>query len=349
MKKRHGVLMLMAVIVIAAALALVLTCFRTAPSSPLPSPNGYDDLLKAGRLVVGVNYVTTLDHDALAALVATNRESLRLIRQGLTRRCAVPTDAVIANFASITGDLVAFKKIAKLLSGEGRLAEMESRPADAARSYIDAIRVGSEMTRGGLIMNRLVGITDEAIGSGPLVKLMPALTCDQMRPLVAQVEEIGDGAVAWSDVVSNEKRFARAQVRFYRNPIRMITDLWTARKVWANSKTKHDLAAARLRLIVTEMALRCYRCDGGRPPAALQQLVPKYLRHLPVDPFSDRSLVYHPGGTNWVLYSVGPNKTDDGGKPLSKVTSGNDFAAAVGVGEPEKDRFTGDLLYDSPW
>jgi hypothetical protein len=133
-------------------------------------------------LPVGVDYVSTLDHDALVALMVTNREPLRLVRLGLSRRCAVPIDAVIANFGSITSDLVAFKKVAKLLSGEGRVAELENRPTDAARSYIDAIRVGNEMSRGGMIISRLVGITCEAIGSIPLVKLMPGLNCERRRP-----------------------------------------------------------------------------------------------------------------------------------------------------------------------
>ena len=33
-----------------------------------------------------------------------------------------------------------------------------------------------------------------------------------------------------------------------------------------------------------------------------------------LDPFGDDRLVYRPGDTGWVLYSVGPDLVDDGGQ-----------------------------------
>src|SRR5262249_5698551 len=144
-----------------------------------------------------------LDHDELRSFVVTNSEALRLLRVGLTRRCSVPTDSAIANFATTSGDLMALKSLARLLSAEGRLAEMENRPADAARSYIDSIRLGSEMSRGGFMINRLVGIACEGVGSIPLVKLVPKLMCEQARPLVAELEQIDGGTVAWREVLAN--------------------------------------------------------------------------------------------------------------------------------------------------
>jgi len=52
---------------------------------------------------------------------------------------------------------------------------MENRPADATRSYVGAIRLGIETSRGGLIMDRLVGIACEGVGSIRLVELLPKL------------------------------------------------------------------------------------------------------------------------------------------------------------------------------
>src|SRR5689334_4036344 len=148
---------------------VALICFgRTGSPSALPSPNGYDDLLRAGQFITGkIDDAPDLDHDKLHALVATNAEALRLLRVGLSHPCAAPTEAQIANFANVSRDLISLKSLARLLSAEGRLAEMEDRPADSARSYLDAIRLGNEMSRGGLMMNRLVGIACEGVGSVP--------------------------------------------------------------------------------------------------------------------------------------------------------------------------------------
>ena len=334
---------------LAAATTVLLFIFRTPPLPPLPSPNGYDDLLKAGQAVVGkLNDAPDLPHEELRTLVATNAEALRLLRVGLARPCAVPTDAHIANFATtVTTDLMDLKRLAKLLSAEGRLAEIENRPADAVRSYVDSIRLGRAMSRGGLMIDRLVGIACEAVGSIPLVKLLPKLTCDQMRRLAAELEQIDHNTVPWQELLQNERRFSRAQMRQVPNPLALLSYLWRERGISRRVQEQHDVAAARLRLLAVELALRSWKCDHGAAPTNLTQLVPKYLRHLPADPFTGKPFVYRPTGTNWVLYSVGPDRVDEGGKPMTK-TSDNSL---VGFGQTQSPKIQnkGDLLYDSKW
>ena len=115
------------------------------------------------------------------------------------------------------------------------------------------------------------------------------------------------------------------------------------------SLERHDLTAAHLRLLTTELALRCYRGDQGGAPESLKQLVPKYLQRVPTDPFSGHPLIYRPQGTNWLLYSVGPDRADDGGKPAGRIITGDPLsgfgATKSGGGQQNK----GDLLYDSLW
>ncbi len=328
---------------------LVMSTGRKAAPAALPNPNGYDDLIKAGQAVTGkIDEAPDLDHDKLHALVATNAEALRLLRVGLSYRCAVPTEAQIANFANVSRDLIRLKSLAKVLSAEGQLAELENRPADAARSYLDAIRLGNEMSHGGLMMNRLVGIACEGVGSISLVKALPKLNCEQVRPLIAGLERVDDTTVPWREVLQNENRFVRAQLGNYPNPIKLVSGLRQARDMRKAAAERHDLAAAHLRLLMVELALRGYRCDEGKGPDSLTRLVPKYLESLPMDPFSGNPLVYRPTGSNWVLYSVGPDRVDDGGKPVGKIISG-DYLIGFGGSRSGKGQNRGDLLYDSDW
>jgi len=90
-KARTLLLALVVIFVLAMLTALFLSVSLTPAPQPLPNPNGYDDFLKAAALLTG-NAVDadTLDHEALRALVSTNAESLRLLRLGLTRQCALP-------------------------------------------------------------------------------------------------------------------------------------------------------------------------------------------------------------------------------------------------------------------
>jgi hypothetical protein len=66
---------------------------------------------------------------------------------------------------------------------------------------------------------------------------------------------------------------------------------------------------------LTLLALLRYERDKGSYPNDLQQLITAgYLRQLPIDSFSDKPLSYRKTEDNFILYSVGPNFTDEGGE-----------------------------------
>jgi hypothetical protein len=67
-------------------------------------------------------------------------------------------------------------------------------------------------------------------------------------------------------------------------------------------------------------ALAEYRNDRGEYPPALKDLSPKYMPEIPKDPFAAGSAAdYHylRRGTGYLLYSVGPDGRDDGGRNAS--------------------------------
>ncbi len=70
-------------------------------------------------------------------------------------------------------------------------------------------------------------------------------------------------------------------------------------------------------------ALERCRLANGRLPDTLAALEPRFIEKLPADVFEGQPLHYHPKPDgSYVLYSVGWNKTDDGGKVvLTKGTT----------------------------
>jgi hypothetical protein len=335
MPRRVRVLLVaLVVIVMLTALGLVLfTVGRTPPLSPLPSPNGYDDLVKASKAVVGkVGDFPTLDRDSLDALVSTNGESLRLLRLGLTRQCVMPMDASLTNDAGRISQLADMKRLVQLVVAEGRLREMENRRADAARGYTEAVRFGNEMSRGGFLITRLVGVACESIGCNALTKVVPKLSRQEVRSVLTELEKVEAGRVTWAEVLRNERCFTRYQLRNRINPIMWAMAWWQSRQAMERAETKHNVVIAHERLLAAELALRCYLSEQGRVPARLDDLVTNYLSKVPPDPFSARPMIYRAQSTNWLLYSVGPDGVDDGGRPASR-------------GWPVK----GDILFDSPW
>jgi hypothetical protein len=293
---------LAAVAVLAVLLAFTLGRSPTRP--PLPNPNGYDDFVKAGGAVLGdISDWPILDHDSLRDLVSTNAEPLRLLRLGLTRQSVMPMDFSLTNNARFLprGPV----NLALLLAAEGRLREMENRPADAALSYVEAIRFGNAMSRGGFLITRLVGIVCEGIGYAPLAKLAPKLNPDEARAVLTDLDKLDAGRVTWAEVQQSERRYMRYERGKQFNPIIWVMHWWRIRQAMQRAETKHKTVVARERLLAAELALRCYESEQGHPPARLDELTTNYLSHVPQDPFSGQPLIYRAQGTNWLLHSVG--------------------------------------------
>jgi hypothetical protein len=75
-----------------------------------------------------------------------------------------------------------------------------------------------------------------------------------------------------------------------------------------------DRGFMQLELTKLAFALAAYRADNGGYPAKLADLTPKYLAEVPKDIFTDAELHYAREGDGYLLYSVGANGKDDGGK-----------------------------------
>ncbi|MDO8682620.1 MAG: hypothetical protein Q7N50_03975 [Armatimonadota bacterium] len=82
-------------------------------------------------------------------------------------------------------------------------------------------------------------------------------------------------------------------------------------------------------LFTVTLALHAYHLEHGRYPAALAELTSSYLKKIPNDPFAlKKPLKYKQVGAKYVLYSIGPDAKDNGGKPIY------DKSQAPGPGAP---------------
>lgn len=79
----------------------------------------------------------------------------------------------------------------------------------------------------------------------------------------------------------------------------------------------HERNRASNHLLATDLALQAFAKPSGKYPQSLSELVPKYLRAVPRDPFAPASpLRYKRQGDTFLLYSVGPDGKDNGGAPM---------------------------------
>ncbi|MFA5292047.1 MAG: hypothetical protein WC496_03335 [Phycisphaerae bacterium] len=72
---------------------------------------------------------------------------------------------------------------------------------------------------------------------------------------------------------------------------------------------------AQYQALLTTIAVLRFNRDKGRLPNNLDELVQtEYLKKLPVDPYSNKPLIYKVEADDFKIYSVGKNFTDEGGE-----------------------------------
>lgn len=80
--------------------------------------------------------------------------------------------------------------------------------------------------------------------------------------------------------------------------------------------TAHDVTMMKLELAKLALALAACKADKGEFPTSLNELRGKYIPEIPLDIFSGKPLVYRRVDKGYLLYSVGDDMKDDGGKDL---------------------------------
>lgn len=94
-------------------------------------------------------------------------------------------------------------------------------------------------------------------------------------------------------------------------------------------------AMTRQRAADVALAIERYKLEHGERPPTLKALVPKFLSAVPSDPFDGRPLRYGVAGEGYVVYGVGKDEQDDGGKVVPEHKRPLDDLFSVGVPRPE--------------
>ncbi|QNN21251.1 hypothetical protein HED60_02865 [Planctomycetales bacterium ZRK34] len=67
------------------------------------------------------------------------------------------------------------------------------------------------------------------------------------------------------------------------------------------------------RLAMTALAVERFRLAEGRLPKSLNEVAPKYIDAVPIDPCTGQSVIYKTTEKGFIIYGTGPDQTDDGG------------------------------------
>lgn len=270
---------------------------KLPPIPPLPNPNGYENLVKAGEMIpadIG-NFDKTSPAD-LQKLVAANAQALALARAGLSNECRVTTQftKTYMDLDHHFVELSAMKNLAHALIAEGKLAELEIHPGDAAKFYLEAVHLGNASARGGLLIDQMVGTAGEAIGTRALAKIAGGLDAQSCRETAATLETLDAQRQTWPEVMQQEQAWSRRTFPGLRDRFAAMMTANSMKKMYEKAGQKFAEQQTKTRQLVVQFAARAYELDKGHRPASLTELVPDYLKAVPQDPFTGTNMVYSP-------------------------------------------------------
>lgn len=101
--------------------------------------------------------------------------------------------------------------------------------------------------------------------------------------------------------------------------------LFSAMQKVYDAKIRFD---ALTRLAVAALAFERCRLDHQKWPERWEDLTPKYLSSVPIDPWTNQPLKFKRQNKGMLLYTVGPDGTDNGGK----LDRGNQLAEGIDLG-----------------
>jgi hypothetical protein len=101
----------------------------------------------------------------------------------------------------------------------------------------------------------------------------------------------------------------------------------------AKVQTAHERLEQVQRNLHLAFALAAYRSEHRRYPAKLDELTPKYLAAIPDDLFSGKAMIYRPSEDGYLLYSIGVNGKDDGGRWSDDDPPGDDLRVRMPLPE----------------
>jgi hypothetical protein len=212
-------------------------------------------------------------------------------------------------------------ELGRLFRWEGRLAVRDRRTDAAAQSFLDMVRLGHAVARGGLEGDCWLGCQLESGGMRGLISIRGDLDPATCRQAIGVLRELDRRREPYHAFRARDAAYDDALQGRLRALVWEMENYRTNAQQRASLVDQYDEMITEARLVQVELAIRAYEGERGREPDSLEALVPLYLPDLPLDPFSGRPPVYRRGRSGHVLYGIGPDRRDDGGTPILRPKS----------------------------
>ncbi len=269
--------------------------FVPPPALPaLPDPNGYDDLIAAGKLVTGDWNLPRFEAapvETIRPLVEGNTKALERIRLGLGRESRFTLDYSPETLNRGIEGVGPLRACGRVLLANARLAALEGRTSEAKAFALDTIRAGRAGSNGGLAVQALAGIAMESQGLALLAKLQDTLSTEECRGLIEDLVRLDASRESMRSVFDRDLDYAfRSKSAGMRLSMNIAWPMLKAQQqaAFRSASNSEQQVSRDLRMLALRLAARAFFLDKGKHPASLEELLKPEWRTLGHDPANDQ-------------------------------------------------------------
>ncbi|WP_425617504.1 hypothetical protein NA78x_001182 [Anatilimnocola sp. NA78] len=245
-------------------------------------------------------------------------ESLKLVKQPGCVALELDRRGDEDSLESQNMQLASLRTMARRWHREAELAYREGNMKRGVEFDLATLRLGNHLSRGGICIHAQAAAAIKNAGLIHLAQYRDHLPSD-LLPAILSVLDSLDAAAENPQLTHARDRYWTDIAHGWRHRLEAVVQ--RALKIPSTETNGYQALAqpftresAQRRLLATDLALRLFHHQNDRYPQSLKDLVPHLLIVLPLDPFTQQPLVYHPLKYGYVLYSTGPDAQDDGGK-----------------------------------
>ena len=290
----------------------------------LPNPNGYDELMQAGQ-AVDWTAIPSGDKDEATAearelFAQANAPASELMRRAFSKPSRVPLEYNSAHFSPSLNSTSNSRSLFYALHVQAKTALDAGRFGDAVRIYLDMFRLGRTISSGGLMIQELTANAFESDGAQGLIQQVriDRLDAENLKLLRRELELLDASHEPFANIMERDRTWTKLSYgwggRLFCWFEEALGGLENPQLFFAS----YGRVIAESRLLLTEAAIRAHIHAKGSPPDSLASLVPEFLSAVPQDPFGSGPLVYRRTEQEYLLYSLGGNRKDDGGQRVTQ-------------------------------
>lgn len=179
--------------------AAILSCDLVARAQT----NAYEYFQQAADALVGTDFTQERAPQEDAELVERNAKSLALVRAGLAFDYQAPPRSTEETFAFYLGS-TRWRPLARLLRASGAAHAAKNDWRGSANDYVDAVKLGIEVTRGEVLIGMLHGQATQRMGRRPLEESLAHLDADTAQYAARRLETIFALAPSFADTMRAE-------------------------------------------------------------------------------------------------------------------------------------------------